>query len=54
LPITVGRTPTFTLHPLANLFRQSVDSRLTGYKEVNAAEGLPQHPAFRLIGSKKT
>jgi hypothetical protein len=39
--------------PLADLLRQSVYSRLTGYEDVNDAERLSQDPAFRLIGSKK-
>jgi len=39
--------------PLADLFRQSVYSRLAGYEDVNDAERLSQDPTFRLIGSKK-
>src|SRR3974377_2471472 len=39
--------------PLADLFRQSVYSRLAGYEDVNDAERLSQDPAFRLIGSEK-
>jgi hypothetical protein len=39
--------------PLTDLVRQSVYSRLAGYKDVNDAERLSQDPAFRLIGSKK-
>lgn len=45
-------TPTSTQHPLANLFRQSVCCRLTGYEVVDDAEGLRQDPAFGLIGSR--
>ena len=37
----------------ADLLRQSVYSRLAGYEDVNDAERLSQHPAFRLIGSEK-
>jgi hypothetical protein len=40
--------------PLADLFRQSVYSRIAGYEDVNDAERLSQDPAFRLIGSEKT
>jgi hypothetical protein len=34
--------------PLADLFRQSVYSRVAGYEDVNDAERLSQDPAFRL------
>jgi hypothetical protein len=40
--------------PLADLFRQSVYSRVAGYEDVNDAERLAQDPTFRLIGSEKT
>src|SRR6266852_9520527 len=39
--------------PLADLLRQSIYSRLAGYKDVNDAERLSQDPTFRLIGSEK-
>src|ERR1017187_9106900 len=39
--------------PLADLFRQSVYSRMAGHEDVNDAERLSQDPAFRLIGSEK-
>ena len=39
--------------PLADLFRQSIYSRMAGYADVNDAERLSQDPAFRLIGSDK-
>ncbi len=42
-----------TQFPLADLFRQSVYSRLAGYEDVNDAERLSQDPTFRLIGSEK-
>ena len=42
-----------TQFPLADLFRQSVYSRLAGYENVNDAEQLSQDPTFRLIGSEK-
>jgi len=40
--------------PLADLFRQSVYSRIAGYEDVNDAGRLSQDPTFRLIGSEKT
>ena len=42
-----------TQFPLADLFRQSVYSRMAGYEDVNDAERLSQDPTFRLIGSEK-
>lgn len=42
-----------TQSALADLFRQSVYSRLAGYEDVNDAERLSQDPTFRLIGSEK-
>jgi len=42
-----------TQFPLADLFRQSVYSRLACYEDVNDAERLSQDPTFRLIGSEK-
>jgi len=39
--------------PLPDLLRQSIYSRLSGYKDVNDAERLSQDPTFRLIGSAK-
>jgi hypothetical protein len=35
------------------LVRQSVDSRIAGYDDVNDAERLSQDPAFRPIGFEK-
>ncbi len=40
--------------PLADLLRQSVNSRLAGYEDVNDARRLSQDPTLRLIGSEKT
>ena len=40
--------------PLADLFRQSVYSRIAGYEDVNDAARLSPDPAFRSIGSEKT
>ncbi len=39
--------------PLADLFRQSVYSRLEGYEDLNDAMRLAKDPTFRLIGSEK-
>ena len=39
--------------PLADLLRQSVYSRLAGYKDVNDAARLSADPTVRLMGSKK-
>jgi hypothetical protein len=39
--------------PLADLFRQSVYSRLAGYEDLNDAMRLANDPTFRLIGSEK-
>ena len=50
--LTDHRGPNSRL-PLADLFRQSVYSRLAGYEDVNDAERLSQDPTFRLIGSEK-
>jgi Transposase DDE domain group 1 len=38
--------------PLADLVRQSIYRRLTGYEDVNDAERLSHDPTFRLIGSE--
>jgi hypothetical protein len=45
-----GKNPQF---PLADLWRQSVYSRLAGYEDVNDAERVSADPTFRLIGSEK-
>jgi len=42
-----------TRFPFADLFRQSVYSRLAGYDDVNDAERLSHDPTIRLIGSEK-
>jgi len=39
--------------PSADLLRQSVYSRLAGYKDLFGAERVSQDPTFRLIGSKE-
>ena len=51
--LTDSRRGKNTQLPLADLFRQSVYSRLAGYEDVNDAERLSQDPTFRLIGSEK-
>jgi hypothetical protein len=51
--LTDSRRGKNTQFPLADLFRQSVYSRLAGYEDVNDAEWLSQDPTFRLIGSEK-
>ncbi len=38
---------------LSDLLRQSINSRLAGYEDVNDAARLSQDPTFRLIGSRK-
>jgi hypothetical protein len=50
--LTDARRGKNTQLPLADLFRQSVYSRMAGYEDVNDAERLSQDPAFRLIGSE--
>jgi len=52
--LTDSRKGKNTQLPLADLFRQSVYSRIAGYEDVTDAERLSQDPAFRLIGSEKT
>ncbi|MGB7723564.1 MAG: IS1380 family transposase, partial [Bryobacteraceae bacterium] len=51
--LTDSRRGKNTQLPWADLFRQSVYSRIAGYEDVNDAERLSQDPTFRLIGSKK-
>jgi hypothetical protein len=46
--LTDSRRGKNTQLPLADLFRQSVYSRVAGYEDVNDAERLSQDPAFRL------
>ena len=52
--LTDSRKGKNTQLPLADLFRQSVYSRIAGYEDVTDAERLSLDPAFRLIGSEKT
>jgi hypothetical protein len=51
--LTDSRRGKKTQFPLADLVRQSVDSRRAGYEDLNDAEKLSQDPTFRLIGSEK-
>src|SRR6516165_7876704 len=51
--LTDARRGKNTQLPLADLFRQSVYSRMAGYEDVSDAGRLSQDPAFRLIGSEK-
>ncbi len=39
-----------TRHVSMGLLRQSVFGRLAGYKDVNDAERLSQHPVMRAVG----
>ena len=45
-----GRNRQFSL---ADLFRQSVYSRLAGYEDTNDAERLAEDPAFRMLASRE-
>src|SRR5215467_12569535 len=45
-----GRNSKF---PLADLFRQSIYSRLAGYADTNDAERLAEDPAFRMLASRE-
>ena len=44
-----GRNARF---PLADLFRQSIYSRLAGYEDTNDAERLAEDPTFRMLASR--
>jgi hypothetical protein len=46
----IGRNRQF---PLADLFRQSVYSRLASYEDTNDAERLAEDPAFRMLASRE-
>ena len=39
--------------PLADLFRQSIYSRLAGYEDTNDAERLADDPTFRMLASRQ-
>ena len=51
--LTDSRRGKNTQLPLADLFRQSVYSRIAGHDDVNDAERLAHDPTFRLIGSER-
>ncbi len=51
--LTDSRRGKNTQFPFADLLRQSVDSRLAAYEDLNDGERLSQNPTFRLIGSEK-
>jgi hypothetical protein len=51
--LTDARRGKNTQFPLADLFRQSVYSRLAGHEDLNDAERLSQGPTFRLIDAEK-
>jgi DDE family transposase len=38
--------------PLADLFRQSIYSRLAGYEDTDDAERLAEDPTFRMLASR--
>jgi hypothetical protein len=46
------RTGRNTQFPLADLFRQSIYSRLAGYEDTNDAERLAEDPTFRMLASR--
>jgi hypothetical protein len=52
--LTDSRRGKNTQLPLADLLRQSVDSRIAGYEDGYDSERVSQDPTFRLIGSEKT
>ena len=52
--LTDSRRGKNTQLPLADLLRQSIDSRLAGYEDVNDVARLSQGRAFRLTGSRQT
>jgi hypothetical protein len=51
--LTDPRTGRNTQFPLADLFRQSIYSRLAGYEDTNDAEQLAEDPTFRMLGSRE-
>jgi Transposase DDE domain group 1 len=51
--LTDPRTGRNRQFPLADLFRQSVYSRLAGYEDTNDAERLAEDPAFRMLASRE-
>jgi hypothetical protein len=51
--LTDPRTGRNRQFPLADLFRQSVYSRLAGYEDTNDAERLAEDPIFRMLASRE-
>src|SRR5215471_1279547 len=51
--LTDPRTGRNRQFPLADLFRQSVYSRLAGYEDTNDAERLAEDPTFRMLASRE-
>jgi Transposase DDE domain group 1 len=51
--LTDPRTGHNRQFPLADLFRQSVYSRLAGYEDTNDAERLAEDPVFRMLASRE-
>jgi hypothetical protein len=49
--LTDPRTGRNAQFPLADLFRQSIYSRLAGYEDTNDAERLAEDPTFRMLAS---
>src|SRR5262249_61770907 len=47
--LTDPRTGRNAQFPLADLFRQSIYSRLAGYEDTNDAERLAEDPTFRML-----
>ena len=51
--LTDPRTGRNRRFPRADLFRQSIYSRLAGYEDTNDAERLAEDPAFRMLASRE-
>ena len=51
--LTDPRTGRNRQFPLADLFRQSVYSRLAGYEDTNDAERVAEDPTFRMLASRE-
>jgi DDE family transposase len=51
--LTDPRTGQNRRFPLADLFRQSIYSRLAGYEDTNYAERLAEDPALRMLASRE-
>jgi len=51
--LTDPRTGHNRQFPVADLFRQSIYSRLAGYEDTNDAERLAEDPTFRMLASRE-